>query len=1198
MNKIIKSLLLLMFIYTGQVMAQYGVDISWRRIGYHNGNRAGISFYNDGQIAGYNVGTDIRGEWPLGSGYNYIGDLIPLIGVEFVNLNKDTLHSVCISRGPRQNQSLEEHPELGYFWGFNAVAGYLNPNYESVAMSHLPESWPLGGWPDPGGFPEVKNYVDEEGNTEWWGYFGRGIINADQESYFVAWDQSDDEFNQPDNNDNATLFIPDSTDPKRHGMGLQLRQRGFQWSSFLAEDVIFWLYDIKNEGTTTYKKANFGTVVGTLAGGDGDSGDDLGFFDSQDWITYSWDNDNVGNEGQEVGYVGYAYLESPGNPYDGIDNDGDSEDPASPQLSVSDFDEITYNAGDRIILIDEDTYERSYFTIEANTDTTLLSLGTEFHVYPGMTVQEGHAENNGGVWNPDTTAVDGIDNDLDGLIDENIAIHVYSRIDNGNEALRYTDYFSSLEATDPLIDERRDNDIDEDGDWSADYDDLGTDGLGPDDDGYPGPDLGEDDGVPTQGEPNFGRTDPDESDQIGLTSFNFFNINEAPDMDNDADLWLRMVPGAFDVVSSQPQDGDFIYASGYFPLPASNEDLNITGIERFSVSLLFGEDRRDIFSNKSIVQQIYNAGYKFPQPPKKPTVTLAQEDGNVVIYWDGEESENSRDFITKDYDFQGYKIYRATDDGFQDARTITNARGVLSFDKPIAQYDLDDGIEGYFYPSYELLSQIGGVTFNLGEDTGLINKFVDSTVTAGQTYYYAVCAYDRGADSLDIFPSENSKFIYRENTGEVTTDINTGVITPGVRPAGYKDAEYTDFVKSSTYRATGSAYLDMIDDASVKDGYSYKIVFTDTTKKGLTETWSLIDLQRPDSVYISEINTSYLVSPGDSVTIPADVDTIRVNGIKVGVNGLTSYKAEYDTLINKSTKFSGETPIRDGFRVQIQNDWRVKIDSSKSGFEGIGSDPAPTYNFYEFTRNAAGPLPAVRNNGIPNNYQVEFFDEVVGQSVADTLSWPPVGSNLIPAKDVNFKVKNLTTDQYVNFSYWTFGNFSTTHTIVLKEPVQGEYLPTWRIEIFYDSLNAPIENSGTLSLSTLKPFSSVDELTFTMESAYIDKDAASASLDDIKVVPNPYVVTHAAEAKLLSTQSSGRGEREIWFTKVPPDAKISIYTVRGDLIKTLHHNDLYQGNVTWNLRTEENIDVAFGVYVFVVEVPNIGTKIGKFALIK
>lgn len=1198
-NKFLGLMLLFLFVGTGIIQAQFGVDQSLRRIGFHTGNRVGISFYNDGQIAGFNTGTDIRGEWPLGSGYNYIGDLIPLIGVEFVKTNDSTAQSVIISRGPRNRQSLEKHPVFGYFWGWNAEPGFLNPNGESVAMSHLPDSWPIGGWADPGGFPEVPNYLDEQGNTEWWGYFGRGIINADQESFFVAFDQSDDEYNIIDDNNNVIGgFIPDTTDLLRHGMGLQLRQRGFQWASFLAEDVIFWLYDIKNEGTYTFKKANFGTVVGTLAGGDGDSGDDLGFFDSQDWITYSWDSDNSGNRGQEVGYVGYAFLESPGNPFDGIDNDGDADEVNVSVFSSEDFLAKTYNAGDKIVLIDETTYERTWFTIAANTDTTLYSLGQPFHVFPGMTVREGHiAGTTQGVNIPDVTAVDGFDNDLDGVIDENEAVHYEARIINQQTPLKYHNYFTSLTPTNLLVDERRDNDIDEDGDWDINFDDIGVDGLGPEDTGYPGPDFGEGDGVPTQGEPNFGRTDPDESDQIGLTSFNFFNISAAPELDNDADLWVRMTPGRFDVVPARPQDGDFIYSSGYFPLPSANETLGISGVERFSVALLFGEDQQDIFSNKEVVQQIYNAGYKFPQPPPKPKVTLAQEDGNVVVYWDGSLSENVRDFITKENDFQGYKIYRATDAGFADARQITNANGVLTFDKPVAQYDVIDDVSGYFYPTAGLLAQVGGTTYYLGENSGVVNKYVDSTVVPGQTYYYAVVAYDHGNDSLGIFPSENSKFIFRENTGDIATDDNTGYITPGLRPAGYLPPENTEFVKSDTYRATGSFAIELVDDASVKDGYEYKVQFTDTTLASLTETWSLIDLQRPDSVYIPMLNDSYIVNPLDSVQIPVGEDTIFVNGYKYAVTS-DYYKATYDTLINKATKFAGETPIVDGFRMQFLNDWTVKIDSANSGWEGVDQTPEPPYTVSVFYYGPNLPKRLYNGVGVPSDYEIEFSDSIVDTSVIDSLNRiGPLYDVFLP-KEANFKVKNVTTGKYIDFVYFTSGSISTTHVIRFKENIDGKITRTWQINIDYNTTGAPLPSAGTFSLYTKKPFSSKDSFTFSMKGASIDNELAKAELDLIKVVPNPYVVTHAAEARLLSSQTSGRGEREIRFTKIPPGSKISIFTVRGDLIATLHQEDLYVGDVFWNLRTDENLDVAFGVYVYVVETPESGTKIGKFALIK
>jgi hypothetical protein len=127
----------------------------------------------------------------------------------------------------------------------------------------------------------------------------------------------------------------------------------------------------------------------------------------------------------------------------------------------------------------------------------------------------------------------------------------------------------------------------------------------------------------------------------------------------------------------------------------------------------------------------------------------------------------------------------------------------LTFDKPIAQYDLIDSIRDTSILHADLLEQVGGTTYYLGNNTGVVNRFVDSNVVAGQTYYYAVVAYDRGDATQDIFPTENSKFIRRTSTGEIVTDVNTGYITPGRRPAGYEDATIVELTKSEGFVGTG-----------------------------------------------------------------------------------------------------------------------------------------------------------------------------------------------------------------------------------------------------------------------------------------------------------------------------------------------------------------------------------------------------------
>jgi len=55
----------------------------------------------------------------------------------------------------------------------------------------------------------------------------------------------------------------------------------------------------------------------------------------------------------------------------------------------------------------------------------------------------------------------------------------------------------------------------------------------------------------------------------------------------------------------------------------------------------------------------------------------------------------------------------------------------------------------------------------------------------------------------------------------------------------------------------------------------------------------------------------------------------------------------------------------------------------------------------------------------------------------------------------------------------------------------------------------------------------------------------------------------------------------------------------GALVKTLHkESGPTNGALTWNLLTDDGMDVAFGVYVYHVDAPGIGEHIGKFALIK
>ena len=297
MSRLIFSLAL--FFFFTSISFPQSSDPNLLRVGFLNGNNLHLSFYNDGQISGFNSGVDIRGKW---KGNDYIGDMIPMIGVElpikdYNNDGKaDTIHSVIISRGPRKGQGNEKDPTTMAFWGFNPKPGYLNSSLEKIPMSDDQSSWPTL-WAE---HPDWDS-------TVWDGLNGKNFFTGGLETYFRIDDNADEEIFK------SYGFLPDSTNPNRKGLGINVGVRYIQPSDSNFNDVIYKVYDIKNEGTTTYNKVFYGEVVGTLVGGDGDSGDDLCSIDTSTTTIYSYDNDGIGNQGQKVGVMSETLIEAPTN---------------------------------------------------------------------------------------------------------------------------------------------------------------------------------------------------------------------------------------------------------------------------------------------------------------------------------------------------------------------------------------------------------------------------------------------------------------------------------------------------------------------------------------------------------------------------------------------------------------------------------------------------------------------------------------------------------------------------------------------------------------------------------------------------------------------------------------------------------------------------------------------------------------------
>jgi hypothetical protein len=104
-------------------------------------------------------------------------------------------------------------------------------------------------------------------------------------------------------------------------------------------------------------------------------------------------------------------------------------------------------------------------------------------------------------------------------------------------------------------------------------------------------------------------------------------------------------------------------------------------------------------------------------------------------------------------------------------------------------------------------------------------------------------------------------------------------------------------------------------------------------------------------------------------------------------------------------------------------------------------------------------------------------------------------------------------------------------------------------------------------------------------------------LNKIKVVPNPYIITNSWEPQ--NPYSTGRGERQIHFTHLPAKCTIKIFNVKGQLVNTIvHDNPLNDGTAIWNMLSKDNLEIAYGIYIFHVQAEGVGEKIGKFVVLK
>lgn len=1037
-----KALILLLFLFGGlTVFAQVDPQVQlyrddqrgnfkYEKESIMDGNLVRTLFKNTTEVAHWPFQPS--GEWPKGTGHPYIDGVTVLIAAQVsAPGNGQVIHPVEAS----YREEMDVDPVSGEIWGLEPLPGYANSSSTKPAMSIDRNSWP-SVWPKATFRWDYPAADAERWNGHWYGYFGLDQKNADFETFFVVDDNRDGEFRRA-----PYSYFPIKTDTTWGGLGVRVEVRGFQWSHVLAEDIIFWHYDIVNVSDTDYDSTCFGFYSDPGVGGPNSGGDDVRYDKYLD-LTYAWDHQGKGVPGNWVtGYYGYAYLESPGNSTNGVDDDEDG-------------------------LVDE---KRD----------------------------------------------DGKDNDHDWV---------------------------------PYLD------INNDGHWDPLTEpvnnDVGKDGVGPYDPQYTIADEGEGDGIPTDGEPNFDKTDKDESDQIGLNAVSLVDLAHTPTNPwprYDDVVWKKMLEGFADT-SIQNTNVNIVFSSGPFPLKKGLR-------ERYSMALVFGSDKEDMIFNKVTVQQIYNANYNFSKPPITPHVTAVAGDKKVFLYWDNKAEESRDPFLGFEYDqfgnrmgfkkdFEGYLVYKSREPEFQDIKVVTDSKGEPKFWKPIAQFDKVDSIFG---PDP---IGVNGARFWRGSESGLQNSYVDTDVKNGETYYYAVVSYDMGDPKFGttgLQPSECTKVISVDYAGNLQfVDVNCAVVKPNAPAAGYVPPQVNGNLDQVTSGiGTGSLIVNVLNPNEVINGAAYTVKF------------------KSDTLLYRYTTKSY-----DVIRSYQGVDSTVASGIDSTFFGLSKM-----------------SPPFDGISVTVDSDTGINLDIMRSGWVKGASTAylVPSQNTSSIGTKWAA------------DYEIEFYDHIV-----DTTDLKEGAYVVIP---INYKIRNITQGHYVKIA---MADPDKSGTVTLGDEIKILETKGTKSAIVWDihySVNPftpnPVDPApgDVFRIATTRPFYLNDSFVFSTKTATLSSEKGKTDLAKISVVPNPYLGAASWEKRNLNF--TGRGERKIDFINLPAKCEIKIYTMSGYLVKTLSKDSAPgDGALSWNLVSEDGMDIAYGIYVYHVKAEGIGEHIGKFAVIK
>jgi len=676
--------------------------------------------------------------------------------------------------------------------------------------------------------------------------------------------------------------------------------------------------------------------------------------------------------------------------------------------------------------------------------------------------------------------------------------------------------------------------------------------------------------------------------QIGLTTFRNWVIENDPSGG----------PARYDFMSAGVRDGDngpgdkrLLMATGPFTM-APNDTARVV------VCALIAPGRGNPISgdvqtngyldslvNLDIFAQIvYNNNFAAPKPPDPAYVTAYGIDKGIVVQWDS-TSEASIDTLSGGEDFLGYRVYRSRKQGEGWKLLATFTKNTAGF----ARQFIDVGAD---------------------TSTGLVNN-VD--------YYYWVSTFDEGDVAQNIASLETPSV---PNVNTVRVQPLGATAGNDVRYGNFATANNTGSMRNMRVEVTKQQRVNQlysnhpltVELAPVNSGTAYTVNVTvkDTVQK-LSQTFAFAPGLEVNPLPGAFLNDSSLVGVYRSseffygLKLAFDWSFIqRKDPFRYDTTLVTIGDANVPTrrLGGSKTILDSVQPLNVNSAINL-GEARFLIDFVAGGVDSIrvgGTNAAPErrpipYLKLRVTNTTTGEVWTADSGAAEAPYGKYYVSNIVYKSVNG------VRTSVIEQKWTNKYYLSSVYPNNTDTSFFAHKLNINGQTIAFDPFKTAGFLRSGLITSFNwqrvpafgplndyevgDQIAVTFKGgiAGTNGASALPSPNS--KLVTSASSAAVTK-YSEAVLDQIKIVPNPYLIGHISQTTT--------DVPKLFFNHLPPVCTIRIFNVAGDLIKTINHNNGTSQEV-WDLLSDGRQKVASQLLVAHIETPDGAKVFKKFAVI-